>query len=237
MLRSLVGSEMCIRDSLESEDLSLFNSQPLHGINPSDPSYNQIVTLIVNKLNSTLEKLIASKTNNIRLNYIIAFTKTLPKHQSDQVYLKSYDLLAKTFDDLEKKHPTPFIDNRTLRFHSDIAKNVNKAFHNLIRLLPDQFQPLRRQYGIWCNNNVITAATKREKNPRKYQKSDLVTMAEAAEIASYYHNKEANLKMARIIKENTSSSSSGEMGITQLVLKMFLFISCLLYTSPSPRDS
>ena len=46
-LHTVIFQNPNIRKYLESEDLSLFNSQPLYGINPSDPSYNQIVTCLL----------------------------------------------------------------------------------------------------------------------------------------------------------------------------------------------
>jgi len=189
---------------------------------------------IVSKLQPMITELVMKPKRVNQLITIQKFVYDINPDLVDDVYSKAYVKLKSHLDYLNETYDTPFSNSFNTIFNVDIRKHVNVTFYNSLVDLPSVFNPLKRQYGLWCNNNVLYEAFNREAQFDFYDKEALYTLRDAAKIASNVHNKKENLKIARDIQQHIKhnvDSSKSSTSIWKILFIIFIVIKLIALLS------
>ena len=175
---------------LEEGDLRLFENQTLEDDKITEKHYKLIIDKVIKKLNYITGNYIkqAKPTTNKKLKIILKFAEDLEPHQKMQAYLTAYEIIDKKVRKARDLFTSPFISPGKLAFHPEIHNLIDPTFYKQFQYLPEHFENIKRNYGIWCNNVVVVKSWKSVENLKQYDKNTLRTIRSAAEIASNHHN-------------------------------------------------
>jgi len=179
---------------LENKGLSFFKDTKAKYAVQHDIVYrDQIDTHIANQLNIITADLVnnVSSTSAETLQLILEYTGDMNSSIQDKAYNKAYIEMKAHVDSLSIEYPTPFLSDGALTVDSDLNDLINPSFYNCFKYLPGAFQDIGFNYAVWCHNDIVNKAFRREPNYTLFAKGDLKIIAKAMDIGSEITKSEA----------------------------------------------
>ncbi len=188
---------------LETGSMSFFLNRAAQQLvlDNADQQY-EINGYIAFKLNQVTAKLLEDVNGSTpkRLSAIFDYTSKMASEQQDKSYNKAYVTLKAKVDDLPVVHPHPFAGGSVL-LHKHIPELVDLDFYNCFPYLPGAFKDIGFMYAVWCHNNVVNGAIRRQNLFGKYRRGDLFTILEAYDIAENVTTSENFKRTGRDLRE------------------------------------
>lgn len=199
-----------LNEILKSNNLKIFeNSSQFDIQNIDDDLKSEIFTRIANKVNITLPGLIRDRLISFKsVKHITDFFVMHAPHMIDDAFHDTYDLMASFTADLENEYEHPYAKSTGTEFDRGIHVGVDIVFFGYFHSLPPIFEPIKRDYGIWCNNNVVVEAFQRERSFSKFSRKTLYTLKDALDIAAQVHNNENNKQNSKAIAAHLGNKSA-----------------------------
>ncbi len=174
----------------------------------------QIHTLIVNTINEVLPDwlLPIGYETTAFLRNINSYSKHLDTPLQDIAYSGTYEKVQQVLDTLRVNYENPFTSPGSNTFKPGLELFVTQEFIAYFKYLPKAFENLRREYCIWCNNNIVLSFTQAKEPIIRYSRETLRIVKEAAIIASAEHNREGNLRIAEQIDNFLSGGTEVAKG-------------------------
>jgi len=224
-----IQNQKNLTDFLEGKnELLLLDAKALDAIK-NDTARAVIEQKIGARLKQLILKHVAdfnAKTTS-KLTSIDTFVQRLNPALEDEVYSDAYAYIKDHIAFLEEQFESPFSSPDNHRFHFELGRNINSGYYELLKSLPAGFSGLARQYAIWCNN-IVYGATQRFQQFRKFARTDLLTLCNAAKIAANEYNREGNLRIAKTIQSylnnNGARKSSGSGSLSGWSIFVILLV-------------
>ncbi len=196
---------------LQKGDLQFFSNKSDIAQITNDLAYKEAIDkYISNKLNTQTYDLIDQfdKNSLVHLENIQGYTNQMNAAHQKEAYATTYVKLEKFIKQLPKDHPQPFAGPTGLQLHSEIHNKINAQLYNCFKYLPDNFKDLSYLYGVWCHNDVVNTAFKREQKFQNYERKDLLTLFRAMQIGSKVTKSESFKENTATVKQYLMSKSS-----------------------------
>lgn len=144
----------------------------------------QINEFIIAKLNKKTPALLQNPTFKTP-NQIAEITKYVSRpdvNGADRAFANVFTQESHQIKGLRLNHESPFLDNFSTVFHPEVTKAVSIPYYKSLCALPQSFEQFCRDYAIWCHNDVVNEAFRRESYYDKFDRDDLQTISAAQTI-------------------------------------------------------
>lgn len=137
------------------------------------PAYDKMVYgLVENKSFEALEDLQNLQSSKFHL----------PDEWGSEAHQKSYRYLSQFVEKADVAlEAMPPVESPKIKLHKELREYVDLYYANLMKLLPQEFEGLQRQYGNFAHN-VIASIFHTERKFRDIERESLITLREAAQI-------------------------------------------------------
>ena len=186
-------------------NVALFNDQKIIDKIKSNLELKEAIEQqIVHKIKPIISALVMNPlSRSSELDSAIHFINKLNPSLMNEASSLAFQELDIHIKYLEDSYPSPFLRQND-HFRIDLGNHISLAYYRKLKSLPEVFQSLIQRYGFWCDN--IVNQSLREKPLKDFSFEELRIIKEAANIASYFSNKEGNLKIVFTIDDLLKSS-------------------------------
>lgn len=193
---------------LQNGDLGFFNNKV--AVDSVQRAYlfrdriDKYVAAQINQVSSALLSKVTPKSPKA-LASILEYSSKMSGNVKDKAYNKAYLELKTHVDGLRQKYPNPFANTTGLAIHPDLDELIDPVFYDCFQYLPGAFQDIGFTYGVWCHNEIVNQAFRRESVYYLYNRNDLATISRAMEIGCHVTKSEAFRENTREVKNYLDS--------------------------------
>lgn len=204
--------DQAIVSFLNSKDLSSFYF--LKNVNfdllPQDEK-NILIPKILATISAKLFlDIYEEKINAYDTKVIVQFCERYNEFYNGALMLRVYGDFENYINSIRVSYPTPFKNEFGLTLNNSVKKIINSQVYTCLLTFPMNFNPIRKTFAAWCHNDVVCKSLKRNSNFREYEKSDLVVLRNAMNIAANFFQSESHNKNISLIEPLITSQKKSK---------------------------